>query len=108
MRSPWSFQRHGQSGISISEFFPETARCVDDLCMIRSMVGEGVDHDAAMQQLFTGTFSFARPSMGSWALYGLGTEYQNLPGFISIKPTQWQGGDKLFASSFQPGAYQGH
>ena len=107
MRSPWSFQRHGQSGIPVSELFPETAKCVDDLCMIRSMVGEGVDHGAAMLQLFTGTFSFSRPSMGSWALYGLGTENQNLPGFISIKPTQWQGGDKLFASSFLPGAYQG-
>ena len=60
-----------------------------------------------MLQLFTGTFAFTRPSMGSWALYGLGTENQNLPGFITIKPTQWQGGDKLFSSSFLPGAYQG-
>ena len=66
-----------------------------------------MDHGAAMLQLFTGTFSFSRPSMGSWALYGLGTENRNLPGFITIKPTQWQGGDKLFGSSFLPGAYQG-
>ena len=107
MRSPWEFKRRGESGIPVSELFPEVATCADDLCVIRSMVGEGVDHGAAMLQLFTGTFSFSRPSMGAWTLYGLGTENQNLPGFITIKPTQWQGGDKLFATSFLPGAYQG-
>lgn len=107
MRSPWAFRRHGASGIPVSELFPEVARCVDDLCVIRSLVGEGVDHGAAMLQLFTGTFSFSRPSLGAWTLYGLGTENQNLPGFLTIKPTQWQGGDKLFATSFLPGAYQG-
>lgn len=107
MGSPWEFKRHGQSGLPVSELFPEVASCADDLCVIRSMVGEGVDHGAAMLQLFTGTFSFTRPSMGAWALYGLGTENQNLPGFITIKPTQWQGGDKLFATSFLPGVFQG-
>ncbi len=107
MGSPWAFHPRGESGIPVSELFPEIASCADDLCVIRSMVGEGVDHGAAMLQLFTGTFSFSRPSMGAWTLYGLGTENQNLPGFITIKPTQWQGGDKLFATSFLPGAYQG-
>ena len=107
MRSPWEFKRRGESGIPVSDLFPEVASCADDLCVIRSMVGEGVDHGAAMLQLFTGTFSFSRPSMGAWTLYGLGTENQNLPGFITIKPTQWQGGDKLFATSFLPGAFQG-
>ena len=107
MRSPWEFRRRGGSGIPVSELFPEIASCADDLCVVRSMVGEGVDHGAAMLQLFTGTFSFSRPSMGAWTLYGLGTENQNLPGFITIKPTQWQGGDKLFATSFLPGAFQG-
>ena len=107
MRSPWTFHPRGESGIPVSDLFPEIASCADDLCVIRSMVGEGVDHGAAMLQLFTGTFSFSRPSMGAWTLYGLGTENQNLPGFITIKPTQWQGGDKLFATSFLPGAYQG-
>ena len=107
MQSPWEFKEHGQSGTPVSELFPEVASCVDDMCVIRSMVGEGVDHGAAMLQLFTGTFSFTRPSMGAWTLYGLGTENQNLPGFITIKPTQWQGGDKLFGPSFLPGAYQG-
>ena len=107
MRSPWAFRQHGESGIPVSELFPEIARQADDLCVIRSMVGEGVDHGAAMLQLFTGTFSFSRPSIGAWTLYGLGTENRNLPGFVTIKPTQWQGGDKLFATSFLPGAYQG-
>ncbi len=107
MQSPWEFKERGQSGTPVSELFPEVASCVDDMCVIRSMVGEGVDHGAAMLQLFTGTFSFTRPSMGAWTLYGLGTENQNLPGFITIKPTQWQGGDKLFGPSFLPGAYQG-
>ncbi len=107
MRSPWRFEQRGESGIPVSELFPQVASCADDLCVIRSMVGEGVDHGAAMLQLFTGTFSFTRPSMGAWTLYGLGSENQNLPGFITIKPTQWQGGDKLFGTSFLPGAYQG-
>ena len=107
MRSPWAFKQRGESGIPVSELFPEVAGCADDLCVIRSMVGEGVDHGAAMLQLFTGTFSFSRPSMGAWTLYGLGTENRNLPGFITIKPTQWQGGDKLFATSFLPGEFQG-
>ena len=107
MPSPWKFEPRGESGIPVSELFPEIASCADDLCVIRSMVGEGVDHGAAMLQLFTGTFSFSRPSLGAWSLYGLGTENQNLPGFITIKPTQWQGGDKLFAASFLPGVYQG-
>ena len=107
MKSPWAFKKYGQSGIEVSDLFPHVGSRVDDLCMIRSMVGEGVDHGAAMLQLFTGTFSFTRPSMGAWALYGLGTENQSLPGFITIKPTLWQGGAKLFSSNFLPGAYQG-
>ena len=65
MRSPWEFKQRGESGIPVSELFPEVASCADDLCVIRSMVGEGVDHGAAMLQLFTGTFSFSRPSMGA-------------------------------------------
>ncbi len=107
MRSPWTFRPRGEAGIPVSDLFPEIASCADQLCVIRSMVGEGVDHGAAMLQLFTGTFSFSRPSVGAWTLYGLGSENQNLPGFITIKPTQWQGGDKLFAAGFLPGTYQG-
>jgi Protein of unknown function (DUF1501) len=107
MKSPWKFQPYGQSGIPVSELFPNVAACVDDLCVIRSMVGDGVDHGAALLQLHTGVFSFRRPSMGSWALYGLGTENQNLPGFITIKPSLGHGGQNNWSSSFLPGEYQG-
>ncbi|MGI8988567.1 MAG: DUF1501 domain-containing protein [Bryobacteraceae bacterium] len=107
MKSPWSFKQYGQSGIPVSELFPNVAACVDDLCVVRSMVGDGVDHGAALLQLHTGVFSFRRPSMGSWALYGLGTENRNLPGYITIKPTLGHGGQNNWSSSFLPGEYQG-
>jgi len=66
--SPWKFKQHGQSGLPVSELFPSVAQCADDLCVIRSMVGDGMDHGAALLQLHTGVFSFKRPSMGSWLL----------------------------------------
>ena len=88
MKSPWEFRHYGQSGIEVSDLFPNLGSCVDDLCVIRSMVGDGVDHGGALLQLHTGTISFNRPSLGSWVLYGLGTENQNLPGFITIKPNR--------------------
>ena len=107
MRSPFEFRRHGESGIPVSSLFPNVAGCVDDLCVIRSMVGDGVDHGGAMLQLHTGSFTFTRPSVGSWVLYGLGTENRNLPGFVTIKPTLWHGGAKNWGSAFLPGSYQG-
>lgn len=107
MRSPWKFKQSGQSGIPMSDLFPYTRECVDDLCVIRSMVGEGVDHGAAMLQTFTGTSTFTRPSMGSWVVYGLGTENQNLPGFVTIKPALSHGGAKNWGSAFLPSSYQG-
>jgi hypothetical protein len=105
--SPWRFRQHGESGIAVSELFPEVARCADDLCVIRSMVGDGVDHGAALLQLHTGVFSFKRPSMGSWLLYGLGTENENLPGYVTIKPTLGHGGQSNWSSAFLPAEYQG-
>jgi hypothetical protein len=107
MKPLWEFKQHGQSGIPVSSLFPHTATCVDDLCVIRSMVGEGVDHGAALLQTFTGTSTFVRPSMGSWVVYGLGTENKNLPGYITIKPALSHGGAKNWSSAFLPGAYQG-
>jgi len=81
MKPLWNYKQYGQSGIAVSDLFPNVGACADDLCVVRSMVGDGVDHGAAMLQLHTGVFSFKRPSMGSWVLYGLGTENQDLPGF---------------------------
>ena len=107
MASPFEFKRYGESGIPVSSLFPQIATRVDDLCIIRSMVGDGVDHGGAMLQLHTGSFTLTRPSLGSWVLYGLGTENQNFPGFVTIKPTFWHGGAKNWGSAFLPGAYQG-
>jgi len=107
LKSPFSFSRFGSSGLTVSSLFPKVAEFADELCVIRSMVGDGLDHGAALLQLHTGVFSFTRPSMGSWVLYGLGTENQNLPGFITLKPTLAFGGAKNWSSSFLPGAYQG-
>lgn len=107
MKSPWEFRPGGKSGLPVSDLFPHVRECADDLCVIRSMVGEGVDHGAALLQTFTGTSTFIRPSMGSWVIYGLGTENQNLPGFIAIKPSLAHGGAKNWSSAFLPGAYQG-
>ena len=107
MKSPWAFRPGGESGLPVSDLFPFVRQQADKLCVVRSMVGEGVDHGAALLQTFTGTSTFTRPSLGSWALYGLGTENENLPGFITIKPTLSHGGAKAWASAFLPGAYQG-
>ncbi len=107
MKSPWEFKPGGKSAIPVSDLFPHVRECADDLCIIRSMVGEGVDHGAALLQTFTGTSTFIRPSLGSWVVYGLGTENQNLPGFIAIKPSLAHGGAKNWSSAFLPGAYQG-
>ena len=106
MKPLWPFKQYGQSGLPVSDLFPHVGSCADDLCVIRSMVGDGVDHGAAMLQLHTGVFQFKRPSMGSWTLYGLGTENQDLPGFITIKPVG-NGGQNKWSSSFLPGEYQG-
>jgi hypothetical protein len=107
MKSPWAFKQSGQCGLPVSDLFPHVRECIDDLCVIHSMVGEGVDHGAALLQTFTGTSTFTRPSMGAWTVYGLGTENQNLPGFVTIKPALSHGGAKNWSSAFLPGAYQG-
>jgi len=107
MKSPWIFRPGGRSGLPVSDLFPNIRDCADDLCVIRSVVGEGVDHGAAMLQSFTGTFTFTRPSIGSWSLYGLGTQNRNLPGYITIKPALSHGGAKNWSSGFLPGFVQG-
>ena len=106
MKSPFDFRRYGQSGIPVSDFVKNVGTHADDLCIIRSLVGEGVDHGAALLQLNTGTLNFNRPSIGSWLFYGLGSENQNLPGYIEIKPSFYHGGARNWNSSFLPGMYQ--
>ncbi|MDB5353319.1 MAG: hypothetical protein JWN86_4566 [Planctomycetota bacterium] len=107
LKSPFKFAKHGQSGTDVSELFPNVARCVDDLCVIRSMVADNINHNGACLQMNTGEQAFSRPSMGSWLVYGLGSENQNLPGFVVISPAQPAQGAPLWASSFLPAAYQG-
>jgi hypothetical protein len=105
--SPWKFARHGHSGMEISELLPHTAACADDLCVIRSMVADNINHNGACLQMNTGEQTFSRPSLGSWLLYGLGSENQNLPGFVVLSPAQPAQGAPLWSSSFLPAAYQG-
>jgi len=107
LASPWSFARHGQSGTAVSELLPRIAGCVDDLCLIRSMVADNINHNGACLQMNTGEQTFSRPSLGSWLLYGLGSENQNLPGFVVLSPAQPAQGAPLWSSSFLPASYQG-
>ncbi|WP_372721123.1 DUF1501 domain-containing protein [Novipirellula sp.] len=105
--SPWKFQRYGESGIAVSELFPHVAECVDDLCIINSLHGTNPAHGGASMKLHTGSDVFVRPSMGSWVTYGLGTENENLPGFITICPTLAHGGTKNWGSAFLPASVAG-
>ncbi len=104
--TPFKFQKYGQSGIDVSELFPNVAGCVDDLCVIRSMVADNINHNGACLQMNTGEQAFCRPSMGAWMLYGLGSENQDLPGYVVISPNQPAQGAPLWGSSFLPAAYQ--
>jgi hypothetical protein len=107
LRSPWKFQKYGQSGCEVSELFPHVARCVDDICFLHSVHGTNAAHGGALLKLHTGSDNFVRPSMGAWISYGLGTENQNLPGFVTICPTLAHGGVKNWGSAFLPAEYQG-
>src|SRR4051794_9568292 len=106
--SPFRFQRYGRSGIEVSELFPHVAASIDDVCVIRSMYADVPNHEPSLMLMNCGEARQIRPSFGSWVTYGLGSENQNLPGFIAMcpggSPTQetqnWQ-------SAFLPGAYQG-
>ena len=106
--SPFKFQPYGESGIEVSEIFARTAQHIDDIAVIRSMYAQVPNHEPSLMLMNCGDSVQARPSMGAWVLYGLGTENQNLPGFIAmcpgglpIKDTEnWQ-------SAFLPGVYQG-
>lgn len=102
--SPFEFPQHGESGLPISELYPQLSKHADDLCLINSMHTDIPNHPQAFSQLHTGSFQFIRPSMGAWTLYGLGTENQNLPGFITLSPPT---GAQNYGSAFLPAIYQG-
>jgi hypothetical protein len=107
LASPFQFKKYGQSGIEMSEIFPYLGECVDDLCVIRSMYTDRPNHEPSLFMMNTGDKFPGRPSMGSWLTYGLGTENQNLPGFIVLCPGLPVVGPELWASSFLPAVYQG-
>src|SRR5438876_1040024 len=107
LASPWKFKKHGKSGVEVSELLPRVASCIDDICVIRSMHADNINHTGAALQMCTGEQAFSRPAMGSWLVYGLGTENQNLPGFVVVSPAEVFQGAQLWASSFLPSAYQG-
>jgi hypothetical protein len=107
LKSPWKFHRHGESGLPVSELFPHVARHVDDLCILRSVHGTNPAHGGALLKLHTGSDQFVRPSMGSWVTYGLGTENQNLPAFVTICPTLAHGGVNNWGAAFLPAHCQG-
>ncbi|HEV3263129.1 MAG TPA: DUF1501 domain-containing protein, partial [Gemmataceae bacterium] len=107
LQSPFKFHKRGQAGIEVSDLFPNIASYVDDICVIRSMMADNINHNGACLQMNTGEQAFSRPALGSWLLYGLGSENQSLPGFIVISPAQPAQGAPLWSSSFLPAAYQG-
>ena len=107
LKSPWKFHRYGQSGLPVSELFPNVAKKVDDLCILRSLHGTNPAHGGALLKLHTGSDQFVRPSMGAWVTYGLGTENAKLPAFITICPTLAHGGVNNWGSAFLPASCQG-
>jgi hypothetical protein len=107
MKSPWSFRQYGQSGRHVSALFPNIARHVDDICFLHGIHTEGIAHGPATLFLHTGSINLVRPAVGAWVNYGLGTESQNLPGFITICPSMGNGGPRNWSNAFLPAAYQG-
>src|SRR5271170_6170599 len=109
MPSPFKFQRYGKSGIEVSEVFPKIAQHVDDMTVIRSMYTDIPAHEIATVMMNTGSRQLQKPCLGSWSLYGLGTENQNMPGFISLHNGGGlpAGGSQNWGSAFLPGVFQG-
>ena len=104
MKSPWKFQQRGQSGLWISDLFPELSKAADDMLIVNSMQTDVPAHAQATIRMHTGTSQFVRPSVGSWVLYGLGAESESIPGFISIGAT---GSAQNYGNAFLPAYYQG-
>jgi hypothetical protein len=109
MKSPFEFRRYGQSGIEVSDIFPRIGARIDDFLVVRSMYSDSVNHLPSMLMMNTGVAlrGGSRPSFGSWVTYGLGSENDNLPGYVVLCPGQPTGGSRLWSASFLPAAHQG-
>ncbi len=105
--SPWKFQKYGQSGLEVSELFPNVGACADQLCVVRSMVADDVNHPGGCLQMNTGERVMTRPSLGAWVTYGLGSENRNLPGYITIGPGPLIEGARQYGAAFLPAEHQG-
>ena len=105
--SPFKFAKHGQSGIEVSELYPHVASVIDDICVIRSMHTDIPNHEPGLLIMNSGHSQPTRPSLGSWLTYGLGTENQNLPGYVVLCPGKPVVGPQLWGNSFLPGIFQG-
>jgi hypothetical protein len=107
--SLWPYRRHGQCGMEISDALPHIASCADDLCLLRGCYGDSVTHPESVYLMNTGSILMGRPSLGSWAAYGLGTENRNMPGFVVLPdPAGWvKGGAPAWGNGYLPAAYQG-
>jgi hypothetical protein len=109
MGSQRKFARHGESGIWVSDLYPEIAGCVDDIAVIRSCWADGLTHVGSVCEMNTGSILLGRPCMGSWLLYGLGTVNDNLPGYVILTDysTEPPGGSRQWSTGFMPSSYQG-
>jgi hypothetical protein len=105
-RPDWTFRRGGQSGIAVSDLFSHVRDVVDDLCIVRSMSSDHTNHYESTLGMHTGSFTFARPSIGAWVSYGLGTENRNLPSFVVIAPRAPYAGTQTWGADFLPGCHQ--
>jgi hypothetical protein len=107
MKPLWDFAPNPRCGTEVSDLFPNVREVMDDVCLIRSMKGDHNDHFQATLGIHTGSVTFARPSIGSWVSYGLGTENQNLPSFVVLAPQLPYAGSQVWSSDFLPGCHQG-
>ena len=106
-RPNWEFRPRGESGVPVSDLFPQVGGVIDDICVLNSVSGDHTGHDKATMGMHTGSFNFARPSIGAWVSYGLGTENRNLPSFMVLAPAAPYAGAQVWGSDFLPGCHQG-
>jgi len=107
LKPRWQFKPGGKCGAMVSDLFPYLRERMDDICLIHSLTTDHLDHFEATLGIHTGSFSFARPSLGSWTSYGLGNENQNLPSFVVIAPVLPYAGTQVFSNDFLPAYHQG-
>ena len=109
LASKRTFQKHGKSGIEVSDWFPHVGACIDDICVLRGCHGDSVTHPESVYLMNTGSILMGRPSLGAWATYGLGTENRNMPAFVVLPdPGGWpKGGAPAWGNGFLPSTFQG-